>query len=275
MELIVNEFNIQQIAESGQSFRWYPVKKGYVVVAFHQVIYLEQEAKKLTLEIIKGDDQIWHSYFDLDQDYNSIMSLLKGQFPYLDQAMVFGSGIRILKQEAYEMMMTFIISANNNIKRITQSILLLSERYGSLLCEYEGVKYYDFPTPEQLRNVSIEDYRACGVGYRDQYLYELIKTINQGHDISSYVSLTDSELKSALLRHKGIGEKVAHCIMLFGYYRINQFPVDTWIKKVLVEKLHANPKALREFIEHHFHEYGGVAQQYLFYYGRFEPKNIS
>lgn len=275
MKFISSTFISKQIAESGQSFRWYPVEEAYIIVANHQVALLRQRGEVIEVTSLHGSGNHWHDYFDLSQDYEHIIDSLKGQFSYLDQAIDFGKGIRILRQDAYEMIMTFMISANNNIKRITQSIQVLSERYGTLLCEYNGKKYYDFPSFQELQHVSINDFRDCGVGYRDKYLFEFIQALNHGLDMSQWHILNDDELKDALLRLKGVGEKVANCIMLFGYYRINQFPIDTWIRKVLIEGLNANPKALEDFVRQHFNKYGGMAQQYLFYYGRLGPKNIS
>lgn len=262
-------FNIHQIADSGQTFRWYPHEKGYIVVANHKAMTITQEGETIQITSLFGDSVDWPAYLGLDEDYEKIIDELTGKDDYLDKAIGFGRGIRILKQDPYEMVITFIISANNNIKRITSAVKLLSERYGTCLCEVDGVSYYDFPTPEELKNVTIEEYRACGLGYRDQYVYAFIQEIHKGLDVKKLKVLSDTALKDALLRLKGVGEKVANCILLFGYDRKEGFPIDTWIKKVLLAHYPVSEDKLKSFAECYFKPHGGIAQQYLFYYGRF------
>jgi len=257
--------NLEQIATSGQAFRWYKHQEGYVVVAGHKAVKMKQLDDGIEIE---DEDNFWLDYLDMDRDYQSIIDIYKVKDDFLLKATDFGSGIRILKQDPFEITMTFIISANNNITRITSAIKLLSERYGDYIKTIDGIDYYDFPKPEQLINVSVEDYRACGVGYRDKYLYQLVKDIlNQVVDLYALNTLSDSELKKALLRLKGVGEKVCNCIILFAYERYDGFPIDTWIKKVLIEVYQVKDNQ-EKFAEDYFKPYGGIAQQYLFYYGR-------
>lgn len=259
-------FNIHEIANSGQVFRWYPVDEGYIIIANHSAVLIKQKLDEITLEFLsETKENIWIEYLDLDHNYGEMITTLRGKHPYLDDAMTFGKGIRILKQDPYEMILTYIISANNNIKRITAAVTAISEAYGDFLCIYNGIKYYDFPSKSQLASVDIDTFRTLGVGYRDKYLFEFIqgdfKPDNQ-------IKLSDNELKSNLLRLKGVGEKVANCIMLFGYYRVNQFPIDTWMKKILIQDFDVAEKEIHNFVKTYFTEYGGVAQQYLFYYKR-------
>jgi N-glycosylase/DNA lyase len=265
----IEYFDSKQIAESGQTFRWYEVEEGYVIIHQDEGILLKQSHSKITIvPMTTYTEELWQSYLDLTLDYGHVVNQLKGKDDYLDSAIEFGKGIRILKQDPYEMIMTFIISANNNIKRITSSVKQLSERYGHLLFNHNGVNYYSFPSAEQLCNLTKDDFRACGVGYRDQYLLEFVNEVNNGYQPDSLNALNDKELKQALLRLKGVGEKVANCILLFGYYRLEGFPIDTWIKKVLLEHYPVKENELKEFAESYFKPYGGIAQQYLFYYGR-------
>lgn len=263
MKIVKRNFDLKQIAESGQAFRWHTFKEGYILIAHHECIYIREEDDSI---IIDSDSEHWLNYFDLNRDYQKIIDHYANKDDYLKKATDFGSGIRVLRQDPFEMIITFIISANNNIKRITESIKQLSSRYGSYLRSFDGVDYYDFPTIEQFKKLTIEDFRNCGVGYRDKYLYELVQTISI-EDVYDWQALDDLELKAALLRLKGVGEKVANCILLFGYHRVEGFPIDTWIKKVLLEAygVENNQQA---FAEDYFKPYGGIAQQYLFYYGR-------
>jgi len=260
-----DNLDIKQIADSGQTFRWYEREDYYVVVANHQVVSVKQLSDGIELD---DENPIWEHYLDIKRDYNLIMNHYRGKDDFLDAAIDYGSGIRILNQDPFETILTFIISANNNIKRITSSVLALSNTYGTYLKTIDGIDYYDFPTPEQLKGVSVEAFRDCGVGYRDKYLYDCVQdVINKSIDLQSINSLSDSELRMALMRLKGVGEKVANCIILFAYGRYEGFPVDTWIKKVLNEH-YGIDKDYMSFVESYFKPYGGIAQQYLFFYGR-------
>lgn len=265
MKIKNQQINLKQIADSGQAFRWYEVTDGYVVVARHKAVMMRQLSDGIEID---DEDSEWGHYFDTSRDYNKIIEHYRGKDDYLDAAMDFGSGIRILNQGTFETVVSFIISANNNIKRITAAMKSLAEHYGTLITVIDDVEYYDFPSPEQLRNVSIEDFRACGVGYRDVYLYELVHDILENRiDLEALKNLSDDELKVGLMRLKGVGEKVAHCIMLFAYGRTEVFPIDTWMKKILEQEYNIK-KGYHKFVDSYFDFEKGIAQQYLFFYAR-------
>lgn len=265
MNIICDNLNLKQIADSGQTFRWYENEENYVVVANNEAVIMTQTQDGIRID---SENKFWEHYLDISRDYNKIMMIYKGKDKFLDAAIEYGSGIRILNQDPFETTMTFIISANNNIKRITASVLELSNRFGTFLRTIEGVDYYSFPTAEQLKDVSVADFRTCGVGYRDQYLFECVSDVlNKRVNLDAIKTLSDSELKTALLRLKGVGEKVANCIILFAYSRYEGFPVDTWIKKIL-KKHYGIDKNYNTFVNDYFKPYGGIAQQYLFFYGR-------
>jgi len=260
--------DIDQIAASGQTFRWYKVSQGYVVVHKDQGLHVTQNKHQIKMNLLtQGTLEDWYDYLDLNRDYKSIRQSLYGKNPYLDEAMTYGEGIRVLNQDAYEMLVTFMISANNNMKRIKESVRLLSLRYGKKIFEFENQPYYSFPTKEALKDVSVKELRACGLGYRDKYVFELIEALNQGLNISKFHEFTDDDLRKALMAIKGVGEKVANCVILFGYQRRNGFPIDTWIKKVLFKHFDVEEKGLQKYVENFFPYEGGLAQQYLFYYG--------
>lgn len=260
-----SNLNLEQIATSGQAFRWYKNGEGYVVVAGHKAVKMKEVNGGIDID---DEDDFWLDYLDITRDYQAIIDQYKLKDEFLEKATAYGDGIRILKQDPFEITVTFIISANNNITRITSAIKMISERYGDYLKTIDGVKYYDFPRPDQLKDVSIEEFRACGLGYRDKYLFQLIQDIMQNKiDLYAIKNLGDDELKKALLRLKGIGEKVCNCIILFGYQRYEGFPIDTWIKKVLVD-VYGIKTNQEDFAKDYFKPYGGIAQQYLFYYGR-------
>lgn len=264
MKIKNKHLNLRQIAESGQAFRWYANKDGYVLVANHECVQLSQEDD---IVIIDSDNRQWLDYFDITRDYEEIINYYANKDSYLKEATSFGSGIRILKQDPFEMIVTYIISANNNIKRITDSVKQLANRYGSFIRNIDGVDYYDFPSIDQLKEVTIDEFRQCGVGYRDKYLFNLVHSVTL-EEINKWKTLTDQALKQRLLEIKGVGEKVANCILLFGYDRVDGFPIDTWIKKIIIKAYEISEKELKSFALEYFKPYGGIAQQYLFYYGR-------
>jgi len=266
----INNFDIHQIADSGQTFRWYPYGKGYIIVANHEVVEIYQDGNEITILGCENTIEVWEKYFDWNRDYAAITASYLGKDQYLDSALNFGLGIRILKQDIFEMLVTFMISANNNIKRITSAVGLLSERYGTYLKTVGGTDYYDFPTAKQLQGVDLNELRDCGVGYRDKYLYQLFDAINSARfDLDQLNILNHEEQKRELLQIKGIGEKVANCVMLFAFGQVDAFPVDTWIKKVIVNQYHIDQAQVQKFVDEYFQPYGGIAQQYLFYYGRY------
>jgi len=266
--MILDYFDINQLAQSGQTFRWYPNKGGYVVVHRDQGMYISQAGKTVDiLPLTEADLDYWLHYLDQGRDYGAIRQAFMGKNDYLDQAMAVGHGIRVLNQDAYEMLVTFMISANNNMKRIKASVSDLAKKYGRSIFTYEGETYYAFPTSNDLRDLSVEDYRACGLGYRDKYLHQCIQDLNSGLDIESFKDLGDCELLKALMTIKGVGQKVANCVILFGYQRRDGFPIDTWIRKVLLGHFDVGKEDLQAFAKENFPYEGGLAQQYLFYYG--------
>ena len=271
----ITEFSIKQITESGQAFRWeVEIDGSYTGVALGKVINIKQEENKL---IVLGTDEeefnlIWREYFDLNRDYKKIIKEFKNKDIYLDAAVSYGSGIRILNQELWEMIISFIISGNNNIPRIRKSIELISENYGNFILEKNNKKYYSFPTPEQLSKASIEDLRGLGVGYRDKYIFETTKSILNGEVVlDSLAELFIDEAKKELKKLMGVGDKVAYCILLFSCKQSSAFPVDTWVKKILTKFYDfdkTNTKEINKFALEYFGVNCGIAQQYLFYYIR-------
>lgn len=271
----VEAFSIEQIADSGQAFRWERNKENdYTGIVNGQVIHMVQDGQKLTINGItqKEYEAIWSHYFDLNRDYVSIMADLKGKDEHMDAAITHGSGIRILNQDLWEMIVTFIISGNNNIPRIKNAINVISERYGRLIGEENGKRYYSFPSPQELSLASVEDLRACGVGYRDKYIAKTTEMIVSGEvDLEIIPGMSLPEGKAELKKLMGIGDKVADCILLFSCGKTNAFPVDTWVKKILknyygFEK--TSVKDVNKFANAYFGKSCGIAQQYLFYYIR-------
>jgi hypothetical protein len=273
----VENFDAKAIFTCGQAFRWYEEKNGsFTTVHLGRVLNVLNEDDKV---IFKGTNleefnEIWIDYFDLNTDYQSIRKSLANN-KILANAMEYGKGIRILNQNHFEMLISFIISANNMIPRIRKSIEVISMRYGKFICEDENRKYYSFPTVEELSKATVEELREFAkVGFRDKRIFDTVNMIkNENIDLDSFENLETDNLREELLRFSGVGNKVADCIMLFSYKRGEVFPVDVWIKRVMEElfiKEETPVKKISKEADRIFGKYAGYAQQYLFYYGREE-----
>ena len=271
----VADFDPKHIFECGQCFRWMAEEDGsYTGVAKGKVINVSRENDTVYIKnsSLKDFNDIWKDYFDLNTDYTKIKNILKNMDEHLEKATEFGWGIRILRQDPWEMIISFIISSNNRIPMIQRAIGNLSRQYGTYIGQYNGVDYYDFPTPEQLNKASIEDIRACSTGFRDKYIKSTTEAvINNNDDVYKYNSLSTEECRKELMKFNGIGPKVCDCIALFGMQKYDTFPVDVWVKRVMqefyVEEDMSLPK-IRAYAIDKFKELSGFAQKYLFYYAR-------
>lgn len=271
----VSDFDPKHIFECGQCFRWKDQGDGsYTSVAKGRVINVSREGDTIYLKNTNLEDfnNIWKDYFDLDTDYSKIKNELRNMDEYLEKATEFGWGIRLLRQDPWEMIISFIISSNNRIPMIQKAIKNLSREYGTYIGSYEGEDYYDFPTPQQLSKASIEEIRACSTGFRDKYIKSTTEeVIKNNDDVYSYRNLSTEDCIKELLKFNGIGPKVGDCIALFGMQKYDTFPVDVWVKRVMqefyVEDDMSLPK-IRKYAIDKFGDLSGFAQQYLFYYAR-------
>ena len=189
------------------------------------------------------------------------------------EAIDFGSGIRILNQEKWETILSFLISQNNNIPRIRKCIDSLAETLGAKIGTYDGKTYYALPTPEILAEASLEDLAPCRLGYRAKYLIDTAKLVREeGLDVLEALGQPEikaDDARQSLCRYSGVGPKVANCISLFSMGKIDSFPIDVWVRKVMHQLYgieEKNVKVMAEFAAERFCPYGGIAQQYLFYY---------
>ena len=270
-----NDFNPKHIFECGQAFRWKAEEDGsYTVIAFNRILNVLKEKNNIIFRNTSEEDfnKIWTDYFDLKTDYNQIKNILIKD-KNLKEAIEYGYGIRILNQDKFETIISFIISANNQIPRIKKSINLISENYGEYIGNYNNSNFYSFPTPEKLAKVSIQEIReVTKVGFRDKRIIETSKIIESNSYLIEELSfLRNEDLINELIKFPGVGNKVASCIMLFSYGRSETFPVDVWIKRVMEElyiKEIVNIKYINKYANEIFGNLAGYAQQYLFYYGR-------
>ncbi|MGG7178837.1 DNA-3-methyladenine glycosylase family protein [Clostridium paraputrificum] len=275
----VENFNIKQILECGQCFRWEKVGElNYIGVAHRRVIEVIQEEDNVRILNTNEEDfkNIWLDYFDLERDYNEIKKGLAND-EILTKSVEYGYGIRLLNQEPFEILISFIVSARNSIPSIMKTIKKISERWGNAI-EYKGNTYYTFPTPEELKNAELEEIKETGASFRSKYILDTIARVNESledgsdeYDLKYISTLTADECHIALQKFMGVGAKVADCIMLFSMRKYSSFPVDVWVKRAMMYFYDAEEGSLnkiRIFARNKFGELSGFAQQYLFYYAR-------
>lgn len=276
----VKSFNPIHIFECGQCFRWNKEKdESYTGVFKNNVVNVKKEGNDIILTGISEENlkEVCEEYFDLNTDYESIKKELSMIDNYLANSIEYGSGIRILKQDLWETLISFIISANNNIPRIKTIIERISKKYGKKII-FLGKAYYTFPTPKELSCATIQDFRDLGLGFRDVRVYETVKRTLKGEiNLEKIIKEKNVDLlRNELLEIPGVGPKVADCIMLFALKKYEVFPVDVWVKRVIAELYFGNeaqqPKIIQRFAKEHFGNFAGLAQQYLFYWRR--EKNV-
>lgn len=262
-----NYFNPQAVLECGQIFRFHPFGKGYTVLSADKACRVYTEGKETIIECNPDDGDYFYNYFDLNNDYKSIVERAKSHnIPQLSHYAELSKGLRLLNQNREEMLYSFIISQNNNIPRIKGIISRICGGLGEKR-EFSGEEYYTFPTSEKLSKAGKEFFKECGCGYRDGYLAETsARVLKEG--IAHLDGLSTPELKKALLTYKGVGGKVADCISLFGFSRRDSFPVDVWIEKVYREDFNGtltDRNKITEYFQNLFGADAGYIQQYLFY----------
>lgn len=271
----IKDFIPKHVFECGQCFRWNEEKDGsYTGVAFGKVINVKKEQSSLIISntSIEDFEKIWKEYFDLDRDY----SKLKEEFSKIDKftkvSSEFGNGIRILRQEPFEILISFIISARNSIPNIKRTIEKISKAFGEEIGEYKGKIYYSFPKPEVLAILKEEELRKYGTSFRTKYIISSSQKVLEEGGIDYLIEEKTSLAREKLREFHGVGPKVSDCILLFGLKKDDVFPVDVWVKRVMDEfYLNGeikNLEKIRQFGINKFGKLSGVGQQYLFYYAR-------
>ena len=253
-----SNFSLEQIYDSGQCFRMSRLPENrYQVIAHGKRLELRQSGEEVEFFCTEREyEEIWKHYFDLETDYGAFIEKIGVRDRYLTAAAQFGSGIRILNQDLWEMIITFIISQQNNIKRIRKCIETICREYGT---ERDG--FFDFPTPEALAASTEEELRACGLGYRSRYLAGTAGMMAaEPERLERLRAMRYQRAREELLTFPGIGGKVADCVCLFGLHHLDAFPVDTHIRQALERRY---PKG---FPMRRYSGCRGVMQQYIFYY---------
>lgn len=269
-------FNAKDTLYCGQIFRFYEIADGYIVISRDKACKIIQADEQTKIVCDMQDEAYFKNYFDLQTDYESInLRANASKYEILQTASKLGKGVRILRQDGEEMLFSFLISQNNNIPRIKSTINKLCEALGDKR-EFCGFTYYTFPNARTILTKDEDFYKSIGLGYRSEYLLNLANEIQNGL-IERLKDKNSGEFISELIKIKGIGEKVANCACLFGFYKTDCFPVDVWIEKIYREDFNGqlkNRKKITEFFIGEFGIYSGYFQQYLFYYKRSLEKNL-
>ena len=260
---ITDDFNLDRIADSGQCFRWNKTgSSSYRIIAGEaclDIAHLQEDRYELscTKAAFEG---FWQDYFDLREDYRSIRERIEpAQDPFLWQAMEHEKGIRILRQDPWEMLITFIISQNKNIPAIRRSVELLAESCGRKLVDQEGQSYNGFPSPAAVAALSEKELSDCKMGYRCKYIHAAAVAVLEGSiDLESLKAAEEKDAITALTGLFGVGVKVANCVSLFGLHHIDAFPIDVWMKRILAEQYPEGYPFDR------YSPYNGIYQQYMF-----------
>ncbi len=273
-------FELKDIFDCGQCFRWNKEADGsYTGVFGNNVLNVYKQGKDVIFKGIceESIETTCKKYFDLDRNYEEIKSKLSKIDEHMKKSIEYGSGIRILNQDLWETIISFIISANNNIPRIKGIIERISKKYGNEIV-YNGKIYYTFPTVEELSRATVEDLRGVGLGFRDIRVYETthmildkkvdLKTLEQEKDFN--------KVRETLLTLSGVGPKVADCILLFSTLkRWEAFPIDVWVRRVMnelyiqnIDETKVNKTQIEKIAREKFGDLAGIAQQYLFYWKR-------
>ena len=272
----VCDFDLAQTLECGQCFHFVKLDENdYVLTAKGRVLHVSQQADTVTFYDTEEDEyvNVWKDYFDMDRDYSAIKKKLLEKDDKLKDAIESMWGVRILNQDFFETLISFIISQNKQIPHIKKIVADISAKFGTYKGTYGGADMYTFPTLEQLTNASEEDFKELKTGFRAPYIMDAIRRNMAGQ-------FNEKELKNMdydscikeLMTIKGVGEKVANCVSLFGLGKKEAFPVDVWIKRIM-ETMYFDgedtPKdKIAAFAKEQFGDLGGFAQQYLFYYGK-------
>ncbi|NLC48262.1 MAG: 8-oxoguanine DNA glycosylase [Tenericutes bacterium] len=265
MQIKVNNFKLKETLLSGQCFRVFKNEdSSFTIILKDRIVILKQIEDVIIIDSNNRDDleNVVKEYFDLNRDYKKINKQLQTD-NIMKNVIELSSGYRIMNQNPFEMCISYIISQNNNVKRISNSIEKICFKYGKKII-YNEKEYYMFPSYDEIKDADINSLRETGIGFRDKYIKDFLDKYSQLKDINK---LSTNDALEELMTIKGIGLKVASCILLFGYKRLDSFPIDTWVKKFISEnyEIKNDQKSIEQFTKEKFGKYSGVAIQYMYH----------
>lgn len=262
----IKDFDLEQNMCSGQCFRWNKISDDmYDVIAFGKYLTMKQDGDEFTFSCTKEEfDEVWSEYFDLETDYGSIKNNADERDEFMSAAVKYGAGIRILRQEFFEALISFLISQRKSIPAIRTSIERICEAFGEKIAD----RKYAFPTPERLRTLNTEEreylLNECGLGYRGRYILQAAEDMRFYEDgcADVFSGMSYEEALKSIMNFNGAGVKVANCVVLFSLHKLNACPVDVWIQKMIDEEYQGVKPAWMEDAN------AGIYQQYAFFYKR-------
>ncbi|MGL4791697.1 MAG: DNA-3-methyladenine glycosylase family protein [Anaerotignaceae bacterium] len=270
------DFILSQTLECGQCFNFTKLgEEDYVVTSFNKALRVYEDNEAIIFQNTTEIEfkELWQDYFDLNRDYTIIKKLLKEKDNTLKAALEFAPGIRIINQDFFQCLISFIISQNNRIPMIKKVVRNLSQKYGEYVGTFDGEEYFSFPTPKSLYGISGEELMECKTGFRGKYIADAVTKYVEGDlDYNNFSNLSTAEIRQELMKISGVGPKVADCVMLFSLKRSDAFPTDVWVKRIMsyfyFDQQDTPIKDIHKLAEEKFGDYSGFAQQYLFNYAR-------
>lgn len=274
--ILSKPFNLNDTVSCGQIFRFYKQEdNSYDIILNDRVINVYEKDNYLFVSSDNEDnlEYIITEYFDLNNDYENINSSIVKLDSKINDAVLFSKGLKMIKQEPFETIIEYIISANNGVPQIASAMNNIATNYGKKIL-FNNKEYYLFPSYEDLKEVTEEEYHNCKVGFRDKYIYQIISKLNNNEfDINLIYDMDTNKALEYLMSNVGIGPKVASCILLFAYQRYDVFPIDTWVKKIMKDRYNIEgEKNIRKFAKDTYGNYSGLAIQYLFNESRNKTK---
>lgn len=264
--------NLKDTITCGQIFRYIEEDdNSYTVVLSDRVanIYQDNDTLIVKSNIDEDLENVIKNYLDLNRDYEKLNKEIITLDSKLKEIIKECSGFKIINQPKFETIISYILSSNNRVPQIAKALNNISEKYGKKVI-FEDKEYYLFPNLEEIKNCTKEELRELKTGFRDAYIYEFINKLNNKEfDLDSIDNMDSDTAMNYLLSNKGIGEKVASCILLFGYSRFDVFPIDTWVKKYMKDTYNLTEvKDIRSFTKEKYKDYSGLVIQYMFHYKR-------
>lgn len=265
-------FKLDDTVTCGQIFRFFKQEDdSYDIILKDRVInvYVKDDYLFVSSNDERDLKNVVTTYFDLDNDYEKMAKLLIEADEKITKASLFSVGLNTIKQDPFETVISYIISANNGVPQIAAALNNIAKRYGKKVI-FNEKEYYLFPRYEDLKGVTEEDFRNCKVGFRDKYLKTMVDKLNNNEiDLDAFYEMNTEQALDKLMENQGIGPKVASCILLFAYQKYDVFPIDTWVKKIMRDDYKIEgEKKIRKFAAETYGKYSGIAIQYLFNYSR-------
>ena len=277
-DIILHEYDsfvISQTLECGQCFRFTQIgEENYIIVAYGKILNIYCDGTDIVFKNTTEEEfnNIWYNYFDFGRNYNDIKKKISENDEILQKAVEYAPGIRILNQDRFECLISFIISQNNRIPMIKKVISNISKKYGRYIGSVDGEEYYAFPNPEELIKADEAGLMECKTGFRAKYIIDAVQKVIHGEINLNADDMDTETLRKMLMTIKGVGPKVADCTMMFSFGRCETFPTDVWVKRIMSELYfngrEASVKEIHQKAEECFGDYAGYAQQYLFNYAR-------